>query len=51
MILLERQKLLVEPSAACTVAALLERKIPVGKNTVVVLSGGNLDLNRLKEFL
>ncbi len=51
LLLLERQKLLVEPSAACTVAALLERNIPVGKNTVVVLSGGNLDLNRLKTFL
>ena len=51
LFLLERQKLLVEPSAACTVAALLERKIPVGKNTVVVLSGGNLDLSRLKTFL
>lgn len=51
LLLLERQKLLVEPSAACTVAALLEKKIPVGKNTVVVLSGGNLDLERLKTFL
>ncbi|OGI07238.1 MAG: hypothetical protein A3I68_00780 [Candidatus Melainabacteria bacterium RIFCSPLOWO2_02_FULL_35_15] len=51
LMLLERQKLLVEPSAACTVAALLERKIPAGKNTVVVLSGGNLDLSRLKTFL
>jgi len=51
LMLLERQKLLVEPSAACTVAALLEHKIPVGKNTVVVLSGGNLDLSRLKTFL
>ncbi len=51
LMLLERQKILVEPSAACTVAALLERKIPVGKNTVVVLSGGNLDLSRLKTFL
>lgn len=51
LMLLERQKLLVEPSSACTVAALLERKIPVGKNTVVILSGGNLDLDRLKTFL
>ena len=51
LMLLERQKLLVEPSAACTVAALLERKVPVGKNTVVVLSGGNLDLSRLRTFL
>ncbi len=51
LMLLERQKLLVEPSSACTVAALLEHKIPVGKNTVVILSGGNLDLSRLKTFL
>ncbi len=51
LMLLERQKLLVEPSAACTIAALLEHKIPVGKNTVVILSGGNLDLSRLKTFL
>lgn len=51
LMLLERQKLLVESSAACTVAALLKREIPVGKNTVVVLSGGNLDLSRLKTFL
>ena len=51
LMLLERQKLVVEPSAACTVAALLEKKIPVGKNTVVILSGGNLDLARLKTFL
>lgn len=51
LLLLERQKLLVEPSAACTVAALLEKKIPVGRNTVVVLSGGNLDLERLKSFI
>ena len=51
LLLLERQKLLVEPSSACTVAALLEKNIPVGKNTVVIISGGNLDLERLKTFL
>ena len=51
LFLLERQKLLVEPSAACTVAALLEKKIPIGKNTVIIISGGNLDLSRLKTFL
>ncbi|MBI1858239.1 MAG: pyridoxal-phosphate dependent enzyme [Candidatus Melainabacteria bacterium] len=51
LLLLERQKLLVEPSAACVVAAILEKKVPLGKNTAVILSGGNLDLNRLKTFL
>lgn len=51
LFLLERQKLLVEPSAACTIAALLEGTIPVGKNTAVILSGGNLDLARLQSFM
>lgn len=51
LFLLERQKIFVEPSSACTIAALLEKNIPVGKNTVIVLSGGNLDLQRLKTFL
>lgn len=50
LFLLERQKILVEPSAACTVAALMENNIPIGKNTAVVISGGNLDINRLKTF-
>ena len=43
-LLLERSKLLVEPSGAVTMAALLNNVVqPVGK-TVAVLSGGNVDL-------
>lgn len=43
-LLLERAKLLVEPSGAVTVAALLSGAArPVGR-TVAVLSGGNVDL-------
>jgi threonine dehydratase len=44
----ERMKLVVEPSAAVPLAALLEGKIPVtGKRVGVVLSGGNVDLGSL----
>ncbi|MFO8054592.1 MAG: threonine/serine dehydratase [Bacteroidales bacterium] len=44
----ERMKLVVEPSAAVPLAAIFEHKIEVKNKTVVlVLSGGNLDLNRL----
>jgi threonine dehydratase len=44
--LLERTKLVAEPSGAAAVAALLARKVPVagGGPAVVVLSGGNLDI-------
>ncbi|HXT22835.1 MAG TPA: pyridoxal-phosphate dependent enzyme [Thermoanaerobaculia bacterium] len=41
----ERTKLVIEPSAAVAVAALLERAIPAaGRRVGVILSGGNLDL-------
>ena len=52
-ILLERCKLLVEPAGAAALAALLHGKIeiPRGRRVVCVLSGGNLDLDRLKEIL
>lgn len=51
-ILLERAKLLVEPAGAAPAAALLSGKVPVeGKKVVLVLSGGNLDLGRLKGWL
>jgi threonine dehydratase len=46
-LLLDRLKLVVEPSGAITVAALLERKfIPRGP-TVAVLSGGNIEWDGL----
>ncbi len=48
-LLLERTKLLVEPSGAAGLAALLAGRIPIRSGTpvVVVLSGGNADLHRL----
>lgn len=52
-LILERTKLLPEPSGAAGVAALLTGKagLPHGTDTVAVLSGGNIDLARLKTFL
>lgn len=52
-LLLERTKLLVEPAGAAGLAALLTGKVPVrGKApVVVVLSGGNVDLDRLGALL
>ncbi len=43
--LLERLKILVEPSGAVAAAAVLHRKLPAGIRSVgVILSGGNVDL-------
>jgi threonine ammonia-lyase medium form len=52
LLLLERAKLLVEPSGAVSVAALMSGKVNIrNKNVVAVLSGGNLDLDRLAGFI
>jgi threonine dehydratase len=46
--ILERTKLLVEPAGAAGLAALLASRVPLGPGpVVVVLSGGNVDLDRL----
>jgi threonine dehydratase len=51
--LLERARLVVEPSGAAGVAALLTGRIPVaeGETVAVVLSGGNVGGDRLAEWL
>lgn len=44
----ERAKIIIEPSAAVAIAALLERKIDLaGLRVGVILSGGNVDLEQL----
>ena len=44
----ERLKIVIEPSAAVTAAAVLEGKVDVaGQRVGVILSGGNVDLERL----
>lgn len=44
----ERMKLIVEPSSAVPLAAILEGKVNVkGLKTAVILSGGNVDLDKL----
>ena len=49
---LERMKLLVEPSGAAAAAAVRHRKADFsGLKVGVILSGGNLDAERLAEFL
>lgn len=46
LLLLEREKLVVEPAGAASLAAVLNQKIDVsGKKVVCVLSGGNIDVS------
>ncbi len=52
VLLLERAKLLVEPAGAAPLAALLSGHVKgMGKNIVIVLSGGNIDFALLKTIL
>ena len=52
-LILERCKVVAEPAAASTLAALLSGKVslPQGCTVVCVLSGGNIDRERLKTLL
>ncbi len=44
----ERMKIIIEPSSAVPLAAILERKVDIqNKKVGIILSGGNLDLGRL----
>lgn len=50
--LLERNKTLVEPSGAAAFAAVMEGKVDVkGKNTAVILSGGNINFLLLSKII
>ncbi len=53
LFLLERSKLMAEPAGAARVAAMLSGKIsfPAGTRVAVVISGGNIDLSRLRPLL
>jgi threonine dehydratase len=50
-LLLDRMKLVVEPSGAITVAALLEKRFAPRGPTVAVLSGGNIEWDGLRGLL
>jgi threonine dehydratase len=50
-LLLDRLKLVVEPSGAITVAALLEKRIVPKGPTVAILSGGNIEWSGLRDIL
>ena len=53
LLIMERSKLFVEPSGATGFAALLYNKVnvPAGSTVVCVLSGGNIDREKLKGIL
>jgi threonine dehydratase len=52
LLMLEREKILAEGAGAAALAALLYRKTGVaGKNVVVVVSGGNMDVTLLSRII
>lgn len=53
MLMLEIEKTVVEASAAVTIAALLNDRVPTlkGKKTLSIISGGNIDVNMLSKII
>ncbi|MFT4799865.1 MAG: threonine dehydratase [Candidatus Azotimanducaceae bacterium] len=53
MLMLEIEKTVVEGSAAVTIAALLNNKVPelANKRTLSIISGGNIDVNVLAKII
>lgn len=53
LLVMERSKLFVEPSGAAGFAALMTHKVnvPAGSTVVCILSGGNIDRDKLKMIL
>ena len=53
LLIMERCKVVAEPAAAASLAALLfgKTQVPSGSSVVCVLSGGNIDRARLRELL
>lgn len=49
--LLERAKSMVEGSGAAAMAAVMNKKLDLGKKTCVILSGGNVDLNVIAKII
>ena len=50
-LIMERMKIVIEPSAVVPLAAVLENKEKFeGKNVGIILSGGNLDFTRIGEY-
>jgi threonine dehydratase len=49
----ERMKLVIEPSGAAALAALLQHRIPeiAGKRVGIIVSGGNIDPARYADLL
>jgi threonine dehydratase len=49
---MERTKQLIETSAAVTIAAAMFNKLNIqGKNIATVISGGNVDLDKVHQFI
>jgi threonine dehydratase len=47
----ERMKIVIEPSSAVALAAVLKnKKIFAGKRTGIIISGGNVDLKKFREW-
>ncbi len=47
----ERTKMVVEPTGALALAGAFKKKVPPGASVGIIVSGGNVDLQRISEYL
>lgn len=52
-VILDKDKILVEPASSCNLAAIVDEKIPnlKGKKVAVIICGGNFSLDQLKMYM
>ena len=50
-LLLQRGKIMAEPSGAAAIAAIINKKGKLGKNVVAVVSGGNINMSLLEQII
>lgn len=48
---IQRIKNIVEPAGCLSLASVLSKKVKLGKNNVLILSGGNIDLSAIKMMI
>lgn len=51
LFLLERCKMIAEGAGAVSVSAIIYEKVPLSKNTVAIVSGGNIDVNLISTII
>ena len=51
LLMMERAKLITEGAGATALAGIINARVPVGKKTAAIISGGNIDVNMISRII